>query len=396
MTTDQYISFTKTLLPIHPGRYNNLIEETFKGCHFFEKMNLDIDFRIISSASLFSEVVFTEPRISLIWDNYQYELIEKFYLAGITALNNKEDIAISVFKANLYAVLSIRMTEISPELSYIFAKYYREELNKFDYKNIYLIHDNSFDFLYCQLLSLGHELSHIIFDKAPGGKQAYEILEEDFDRLMEGTIKARGDECPYNGSKTYSEIIQSIQKKENSNYKKEIICDAYSFALMNKQIVLTEKTVNQNRGLEELYDDIIETYRFVLLTLDSLLYVLEFWTRIGIKSKYNKMILQEHLNSPSHNYTIWNSQFDAREMLTFLYVRVKFFEEKGIFIEQKNKKPIAVYNSISSMYNKFINCEDKEWLEICQETNQLYAMNINAEELLDNRDYFLFSNDQFS
>ncbi len=334
MTTDEYISRTKELLPVHPGRYTNIIETTFHEltkADFFVKENLNINFRIISSASFFTEVVYTNPRISLIWDNYQFELIEKFILSGVAALNNQQKTADLIFKTNINAALSIRLTNISPELSYVFAKHYREQLNALNCDSIILIRNHQYDLLYVQLLFLGHELAHIITEHKKG-KVLFEGYKESFKNLMDSLVRIYGKMMQYEGARSYSELYSLLMQDSNADYQKELICDIISYGLLHKTIESLNGIMTPTRKYEELYDDLFEMHKFVLMTLDTFRYIMEYWTRIGLKSGFTRKITGDNINLQSDNYKIWNTQFEARETFLFLYMRLNLFQERKIFI----------------------------------------------------------------
>lgn len=393
MTIDDYISRTKVLVPVHPGRFSDAIKLAFNKLvrsDFFIEEHIKVDFRIISSTSLFSEVVYTKPNITLLWDNYQFELIEKFFISSLSALNHNEWLANLVLKMNINAAISLRLSNISPELSYVFASHYRMQFQELNHDNIILVSDTLFDLLYSQLIFLGHEVSHIILGHE-SKKELFQILEDDFTYVMKGIMNVIGDNKPFDGSKTYSDLYKLLMKPENTEYRTELFCDIFAYDLVGNLVEGINKKISPNRKIEELYDDLFNTHKSEMMFLDSFLYILEFWTKVGMKSSMVRKIKKEHLSQPSPNFSVWDSRFYGREHLLFLYLQTKLFRQRDIVIPNNNQKALSMYLEFHNSIIKLLENQDTEWLVILDEANKLYAKNINPKDLIRERDILLFS-----
>lgn len=388
MTGEEYIALTKKLLPVISGRYEDIIRMTFElfnSMECFRKSNTKIDLKIISSTSIFSEVVDTKPSLTLIWDNYQWEILEKFLLSSLLYINKHKEIANKIYKMNIYAVLSIRVTYIAPELSYLFAKKYCGLKESLDSKYIFMYSSEYIDMLYCQLLALGHEFSHILFERMDFGSTLYNLYDEDFFCIMNGAIKSKVIvEHKINGIAMES-LIHDIKLERNAEYRKELICDIFSYSLIEEIIEKLDCKLNKERCKGDLYDDIISMNDFIMRIMDSFSYMLEYWMRFGSFVSTKRLVKPEDLDLNIPNFLIWKNQYYARENLVSLYKRVTLLRDKGLEVPTENKKSIMLYNAFAEMTQKLITFEDKEWAEILCDLQKLMNQNISLKELIEAR-----------
>lgn len=391
MTGDEYIILTKQLINVIPGRYENIVRMTFNRLtemECFRKNGIKIDLKMISSTSILSEVVDTKPALTVIWDNYQWEILEKFLLSALLYINNHKEEAIQTYKLNIYAALSVRLTYAAPELSYVFARRYRELKESLPYEHIALYSEKTSeatDMLYCQLLALGHEFSHILFERMDFGDSFYKFHEDDFFRIMDGGIKSEVlSDYSVNGI-SLEKLIQDIKKDINKDYRKELICDIVSYSLLGNLIEDLDNNLTPDRSVEELYDDIISMNDFTLRTLHTFSYMVEYWTRFGSYVSAKRTVKPEDLGIYIPNLSIWKSQYYAREYLVSLYMRVILLRDRRLNVSTENQKTTMLYNAIIEITQKFITFEDKEWIEIILEFQQLMNQNIPFKELIKER-----------
>lgn len=395
MTIDEYIDLMKHILPVRKGRYNDTIQLVFAqlssmGC-FNSSEAKQVQLKIISSSSLFSELVNTSPQMTLFWDTYQWEIIEKMLVSSLLYVNEDKDTAMRVFKMNLYPVISIRLTHIAPELSYIFAKRYREIIASDEFDFFAVSSEYMFtDLLYTEILSLGHEFSHLIFDQFSWGHDIYTIYEKDFFIIMDGAIKSNVLSNPLDGHDLMlKDLVKEICKNHNSEYRKELICDIFSFSLISELIFGMDKCLSRGRSEGNLYDDVLALNDFVIRTLDSLTYVLDFWTRFGCICTTRRSVKIEDLQRDSSNLSIWKNQYYAREYLVSLYLRVTQLRDKKLYVPYDNERYLRLYNATSEMYSVLMRFTDKDWAEIIVEFNNLLHQRIPSQDLIEARNSHL-------
>lgn len=389
MTSEEYIALTKKILPVRTGRYEDIIRMTFDeiiSMDWFKKSNIDIQFKIISSTSMFSEVVNTKPALTFIWDNYQWEILEKFLTSALLYINNYKELAVEIYKMNIYSALSVRVTNIAPELSYIFAKKYRELKDAVKYDFICMYSSAPSDMLFCQLLSLGHEFSHILFEQMDYGAVLYNLYEEDFFCIMDGAIKSKViSHFKVNGI-DMEKLIHNIKSDINKEYRKELICDAFSYSLLGELLEKLDSKLNKERKREDLYDDIISMNDFMIRTMDSFSYFLEYWMRFGSLVSTKRYVEPKDLGIDIPNFTIWKNQYYARENLVSLYLRVVLLRDKNLNVVSANKKNTLLYNANCEIAQNLLSFKDEEWLEMIVELQQLMNKNISSKELIEARD----------
>lgn len=392
MTGNEYIALTKRLIPVKPGRHEELVRAVFShlvNTKYFIKANNSIDLNIISSTSIFCEVVHTSPNITIIWDNYQWDILEHFIMSSLLYLNNQKEKAKQVFKLNVYGILSMRLTYIAPELSYLFATQYCRIQNEMPFDFALMISSTYTDLMYCQLLALGHELSHILFENSSHGKKIFNYKEKDFFNILHGAIRSGVAEKINVHGINAKELIKSIGSDSNKEYRKELICDALSFELLHTLIMQIDQGFTPVRSQEELFDDVLCMNDFVIRMLDTLSYLIEFWTQFGSRVSSNQDIKPEYLQIKASNYTIWKKQYYARETLVSLYLRVLLLRDNHLAVTTQNKKYIDLYNSNVEMIQEFMSLEDGWLLQIISELGKLLKLRIPAKELIAERDRIL-------
>lgn len=390
MTGEEYISLTRKIIPVIKGRYEDIIRMIFEqlsSMECFKKSETRIDLKIISSTSIFSEVVHTKPEITVIWDNYQWEILEKFLLSSLLYLNKREEIAMKVYKMSIYAALSIRLTHIAPELSYIFSEIYRDLKKSMGYKYIGIYSTAYTDMLYCQMLALGHEFAHILFEHMDFGTELYNMYSDDFLCIMDGAINSRvaAGRIINEEKITIETLIREIKLKHNEEYRKELICDILSYYLIEKIIEEVDQKLNIERQINDLYDDVISMNDYIVCTMDSFSYILEYWVRFGSLVSTKRNVRPEDLHCDTFNFAIWKNQYYARETLVSLYKRVTLLRDKNLYVPTKNKKHTMLYNAFVQMNRKLLTFEDKEWAEIICKWQSLMNQNIDKQELLEAR-----------
>lgn len=391
MTGEEYISLTKKIIPVIQGRYEGIIRMTFEqlnSMECFKKSETRIDLKIISSTSIFSEVVDTKPEITVIWDNYQWEILEKFLCSSLLYLNKQEELAIKIYKMNIYAALSVRLTHIAPELSYIFSQIYLDLKKSISYKYIGIYSTAYSDMLYCQMLALGHEFAHILFERMDFGTELYNMYCNDFFCIMDGAIKSKVavGQIINEEKITIETLIHEIKLKHNEEYRKELICDILSYYLIEKIIEAVDQKLNIERQINNLYDDVISMNNYIVCTMDSFCYILDYWVRLGSLVSTKRIVKPEDLHCNNSNFSIWKNQYYARENLVSLYKRVTLLRDKNLYVPTENKKHTMLYNAFVKMNRKLLTFEDKEWAEIICKWQSLMNQNIDKQELLEARD----------
>lgn len=394
MTAEEYIALTKRIIPVWEYRYKDIMPQIFKSIKDIKVLGrqytADMELKMISSTSIFSEVVSTVPGPTIIWDSYQWEIVEKFLVAGLAHKNGNEDAAMIILKENLYAALSVRLTTVAPELSYIFAKKYRSILDEDPNRYVGVVSDTIFmDLLHCGIISLGHEMCHIIFSSNLQGKALYKLIKKDFFSIMSGVLKTELAFEERGENWTIKDLIFLIQQERNKEYLKEIICDSFAFQMLGDTLWTIEQRISNNRSKGEMLDDILALYDFVIRTLNTLNYNLEFWTRFGSLGTTHRYIKKEYLHSNIPNFSIWSEQYWAREELTSLYTRLVFLRDEDVAVEGHNERYLAMYNSVTTLFRKLLTFSDDELAKIIVESDRLLRMNINPSELIEARNGLL-------
>lgn len=398
MTADEYIELSKALFPTWKSRYIDGIKETFlflTQVPYLKHPNAKkVDLKIISSNSFFSEVIYTTSNYTLIWDNFQWELIEKFLISSLIYINNKKDLAINIYKANIYYALSIHLTDISPELSYVFAEHCMDAIIEQNLDYYALVSKHMFDDLfYAQILSLGHELAHIIFDQPELGKKVYRMKEADFLSVM--SVAQRFNFFKSDSTiVTFDKLFNAIKSDSNRKYREELICDIFSYDLVSDFIIdldreICNKKEIEVRKIESLYDDILSIYDFVIKTLNTFTFLLEIWTRTASISTTRRCVKIEDFHANKPNLSIWKDQFLAREHLVSLYMRLVITRDQNIVVSDKNKKYFKMYNAIHEMTIETSSGTDKDFFNIVNEFQYLLTKNIPKHTLINERNKIL-------
>lgn len=391
MNVEEFISLTRELVSIHPGRYEeilvSLVDEV-KRNGILKELEKDVNLKIISSTRAYSEVVDLDS-ITIIWDRYQWELVDKAFLSGILFINHHEDVAVRVFKSSMYGVLSGRLENLCPELSYVFTEKYRDYLQQLNYQNIALVSSTFSDLLYCQIIALGHEISHILFNYSSIGKILYNVIQDDFLSIMKGAKKTGALHDDNLGLSTAKELFNKIMDDSDNRYREELICDIFSYIIFMDFIIEFDKKKDESRRTEELYDDLFSTFDILLKVLNSYNYIFQFWTDISVRATVNRIILPDDISRNNPVIRGWRENYLARENLVSLYMRVKLFRDKKIYVKSENRKVIMIYNSIIGILRKLLTFEDEEWPEIFVEANSLLSQNLNKDDILDARNSIL-------
>ncbi len=144
--------------------------------------------------------------------------------------------------------------------------------------------------------------------------------------------------------------------------------------------------MNEKRSREDLYDDILSMNDYIIHTMDSFSYILEYWTRFGSLVSEKRFVEPKDLQPSIPNYTIWKNQYYARESLVSLYKRVTLLRDKQLEVPSINKKKVMLYNANNEIAKKLVTFEDEEWVEIILELQQLMKQNIPLKKLIEARD----------
>lgn len=188
---------------------------------------------------------------------------------------------------------------------------------------------------------------------------------------------------------TIKDLIFLIQQERNKEYLKEIICDSFAFQMLGDTLWTIEQRISNNRSKGEMLDDILALYDFVIRTLNTLNYNLEFWTRFGSLGTTHRYIKKEYLHSNIPNFSIWSEQYWAREELTSLYTRLVFLRDEDVAVEGHNERYLAMYNSVTTLFRELLTFSDDELAKIIVESDRLLRMNINPSELIEARNGLL-------
>lgn len=360
-----------------------------------KRANLDLEFRSIATASIYSEVVYTEPSITIIWDTYQWEMIEKFLISAYMYKNGKEDLAMSWYKMNIFAALSVKLTTISPELAYLFAEHYVELIQNSDYSFAAIVSDTfQMDYLYCELLTLGHELSHILFDKYKNGSLLYHQIENDFAAITHGILKSKTQIFSLKDvtNNIYKDIqeetIKGILEDRNFEYRKEIICDIMAHFLIDGYLIsFEEKTIRRNTQV--LLDDVMALYSVIIRLLDGFSYLFDIFARISNIGREKHEFKPNDMQSVIPQSRVSEMQIYARETLGSVFIRTCALRDFDLFIENNNTRYYELFACTSKLAASILSFKDREISSILKKYHDLLKLRIAPTELINKRNELL-------
>lgn len=398
MTGEEYIELTKTLIPLKDSSYINSIKVVFDlfTTHFYShnRISQELELKVIASTSFFCEFINTQPKLTLIWDRYQWSLAERLLVASLMYENVDETLAIDLLKLNLFLAFSFRLTNISPELSYIFAIHYKSILNNLP-PTTYRVEFEHFydDLLYCELLTLGHEFSHIIIEKDNKGKEKYKKYEKVFLSNINKMKKMIDSLDLCQNSKYYDILFNDIQSDYNKKFREELICDICSYDMMRFFIkdlekIITEERIKTVRNEGRLFSDILSLNRCILSSLESFTIILDFVTRIGNIGTTHRCLKIDDIHCYLPNLHNYSQQYKARDFLINEYIKMVYFRNRKIDITKDNSY-LNTSDTIIEMYKKLLFFEDTELLSIFKDFCKILHFNIPKETLISARDSVL-------
>lgn len=385
MTINEYLQ-ERLKLPYRQDEFEDIINILFKSLK--DKLGVpNMELKIISTSAIFSETVELDSKIYVLWDMYQWEIVEKFLLSALLIEKGEDNLSYRIFKENIYAAVSVKL-DFAPELSYVFARRYRELLDT-EYEKIFILNGyNKLDLLYSKLITLSHEIVHISFKK---DKSLLNMCQKDilwFCDILEKNMDSFF--LKINDNKFILEIFNELRNSRDYYYE-EIACD--SLALMkcaDLLIALDLKLSSNSRSANEMMEDILHLYNTIIKTLNSFNLWLKFWIGIAIQGNVKRSIEPRDLHRNGEMFHDADLKYRTREDISLIYHTLHCIDilELPMTFNPEHRYKLFYDNAISKIFS-YILTKDNDWADIIVEYNILLKKKYNKQEILKERNVLL-------